>query len=266
MPQSGLPGEQQMVDFAGSGAPMIREELAATAQSLGVALPELWSVISVETSGMGFLSDRRPKILFERHIFSRLTGGQYDADDPDISQPSQGGYGPGGAHQYDRLAAAMLLDEEAALKSASWGLGQIMGENFSAAGFGKVQDMVRAMVQSEANQLQAMASFINKSGMTQFLRAHDWAGFARRYNGPNYVANNYDGHLRQFYQIYSSGSLPDLQIRAAQIYLTYKNLSPGPIDGVAGSRTTAAVKQFQSVAGLPVDGMINDALLKALST
>jgi hypothetical protein len=254
-----------MVTFTGSGTPMSHAGINGAASVIGVGLPELWSVIAVETSGCGYLGDRRPKILFERHIFSRLTGGRFDADDPDVSQPSSGGYGPGGAHQYERLAAAMLLDQDAALKSASWGLGQIMGENFNTGGFSSVEDMVTAMVESEDKQIHAMAAFVAANGMSQSLRDHNWAGFARRYNGPNFAANNYDGHLQHFFQIYSSGPLPDLLIRAAQVFLTYRGLNPGPIDGVVGSRTAAAVKAFQASAGLPQSGVVDQALLTALA-
>jgi hypothetical protein len=49
------------------------------------------------------------------------------ADRPDISNPKPGGY-KGGAGEYSRLEAAMTLDKEAALKSASWGLAQVMGQ------------------------------------------------------------------------------------------------------------------------------------------
>lgn len=254
-----------MVPFTGSGTPMSHTGINGAASVVDVGLPELWSVIAVETSGCGYLDDRRPKILFERHIFSRLTGGRFDAQDPDVSQPSPGGYGPGGAHQYERLAAAMLLDQDAALKSASWGLGQIMGENFSAAGFRSAQDLVVAMVASEDNQVSAMAAFVTANGMSQSLRDHNWAGFARRYNGPNFAANNYDGLLQHFFQIYSSGPLPDLLIRAAQVFLTYRGFKPGPIDGVVGARTAAAVKAFQGSAGLPQSGVVDQALLTALA-
>jgi hypothetical protein len=142
-------------------------------------------VLAVETSGCGFLSDRRSKLLFERHIFHRLTGGRFDAEDADVSQPTAGGYGPGGAHQYDRLAAAISLDRDAALQSASWGLGQIMGMNFQAAGFDSVEDMVAAMVESEDRQLLATAKFFKRQrGMADALKNHDWKAFARIYNGP----------------------------------------------------------------------------------
>jgi hypothetical protein len=245
---------------------MTQGGIDAAAAAITVGLPEVWSVIAVETSGCGYLIDRRPKILFERHVFSRLTNGRFDSDDPDVSQPSPGGYGPSGAHQYERLESAILLDEQAALRSASWGLGQIMGENFTNAGFGNVDDLVTAMVESEDRQLQAMATFITNSGMATPLRDHNWAGFARRYNGPNYAANNYDGKLLHFFQLYSQGAMPDLQVRAAQVYLTYRGFAPGGIDGVAGPRTTTAVKAFQAGIGLTQTGAIDAALLSALSS
>ncbi|MGG7377547.1 N-acetylmuramidase domain-containing protein, partial [Escherichia coli] len=42
----------------------------------------MWAVIHVESSGAGYQADRRPKILFERHVFHRLTGGRFDAAHP----------------------------------------------------------------------------------------------------------------------------------------------------------------------------------------
>jgi hypothetical protein len=254
-----------MSGFVATGAPLTQTGVATAANRAGAGVPELWAVISVETSGCGFLPDRRPKILFERHIFHRLTGGRYDATAPDISQPTSGGYGEPGANQYDRLAVAQQLDATAALQSASWGLGQVMGENFAAAGFADVAGMVAAMVASEDNQLLAMAAFVAHSGLTPALSQHDWAAVARGYNGPDYAANNYDGLLRHFYGLYSSGPTPDLRVRAAQAYLTYRGFAPGGIDGVAGPHTVAAVRAFQAAAGVAQTGEIDDALLSRLS-
>ena len=253
------------MDFAGPGTPLNSDDVDANATLIQVGLPELWSVISVETSGCGFLPDRRPKILFERHFFHRLTGGKFDAEDPDVSAPNAGGYGPSGAHQYDRLAAAIQLDRHAALQSASWGLGQIMGSNFQAAGYNDVEHMVADMVASEANQLRAMANFIKANGMDDPLRAHDWASVARRYNGPNYAANNYDGQLAHFFQLYAGGSATDFRVRAAQIYLFFLGYDTGGIDGKSGPATARAVTSFQKSAGLAETGVVDDALLNALA-
>ncbi|HUC66178.1 MAG TPA: N-acetylmuramidase family protein, partial [Stellaceae bacterium] len=201
-----------MVEFVGPGLPLTQRGVDAATTSLGVEPAALWAVLAVETSGCGFLSDRRPKILFERHVFSRLTAHRYDADDPDVSQPTAGGYGPGGAYQYGRLMAAIQLDRAAALQSASWGLGQIMGENHDACRFAGVEEMAAAMVASEDQQLAAMAAYLRAAQMAELLQRQDWSGFARRYNGPNYAAHNYDGLLQQFHARYSAGPLPDLRV------------------------------------------------------
>lgn len=251
------------LDFVGRSLALSADGLAAGAASIAVQPVEMWTVLGVETSGWGFLADRRPKILFERHYFHRLTGGQFD--DGDISDPQPGGYGAGGAHQFDRLARAIALDRGAALQSASWGVGQIMGANFKAAGFADVEAMVAAMSDSEDAQLAAVAAFLKSNQLDGHLRAHDWPAFAAGYNGPSYKQNNYDTNLQQQFEKYSAGSTPDLAVRTTQLYLTYAGIDPGKVDGVMGQQTRAAITSFQTQQGLPVTGETDDALLAALT-
>ena len=252
------------MEFIGPGQPISESGFAAASEVMSADAATLWAVLSVETSGSGYLCDKRPKILFERHIFHRLTGGRYDADDPDISFPMAGGYGQGGAAQYLRLECAMQLDQDAALMSASWGIGQILGENFRAAGFAQISGMISSMVSSEDEQLNGMAKFVTSQGIAQSLSNKNWSDFARRYNGPNYAANNYDGLLQHFYQGYKC-SLPNLNVRAAQMYLSYRGFSVGRIDGVLGDVTIHAVEDFQRASSMPVTGKVDGALLEILS-
>ena len=245
----------QALPFQGSALGLSAEGLARVSNNLAVHVPEIWTVLAVETSGCGFLPDRRPQILYERHVFHRLTGGRFD--DGDISDPSPGGYGPRGTQQYDRLARAILNDRAAALQSASWGIGQIMGQNYALAGFKTVDEMVLAMSQSEDGQLMAMAAFLVSSHLASSLRAHDWTSFARGYNGPNYVINRYDVRLNGEFQKYLNGGLPDLNVRAAQLYLTFLGFHPGPIDGIAGVQTLAAFSDFVGLQRLPNNGVID---------
>ncbi len=233
-----------MSDYVGPGLPISKDGFEEAVSEIGAPSEALWSVLSVETLGSGYLRDRRPKILFERHVFHRLTGGIYDAKNADISAPTAGGYGAGGTNQYLRLNAAISLDEDAALSSASWGLGQIMGSNFATAGFDSVDAMVRSFVASEDNQLAGMASFIRKSGLGPMLASANWAKFAARYNGPNYAANNYDSRLAQAFNSYKVRGMPDLSVRAAQTYLNYLGYKLA-IDGWMGPATAAAIKAFR---------------------
>jgi hypothetical protein len=206
------------LEFAGRGLPMTAPGFAECAETLGVHAAEVWAVLTVETRGCGFLPDHRPLILFERHIFHRETGGRHDAVAPDISQPTMGGYGGGGARQFERLARAIALDRRAALRSASWGIGQVMGFNAERAGFRSAEDMVTAMRDAEDVQLRAMVGEIVTGNLHRSLRAHDWASFARGYNGASFAVNQYDTRLAAAYQRFALGLLPDLTVRAAQIH------------------------------------------------
>ncbi|HEX3472978.1 MAG TPA: N-acetylmuramidase domain-containing protein [Silvibacterium sp.] len=252
------------MNFIGRTLALDSAGLAAVANTLNVHAAEVWTVLHVETRGCGFLPDRRPQILFERHIFSKLTGGAFDASNPDISNPQPGGYGASGANQYTRLNEALALNSDAALQSASWGIGQIMGENFSAAGFPDVETMVAAMIDSEDAQLNAFRSFLESAKLSAPLQAHDWASFARGYNGPNYAINHYDTQLNGSFQQFSVGPLPDLAVRAAQLYLTIRGFSPNGIDGILGLHTSGAIIAFQAGADLQQTGNLDEATMSAL--
>lgn len=157
-------------------------------------VPAIKAVTIVEAPRGGFGPDGKPTILFERHVFSRLTGGIYDKSHPDISNPKPGGYG-GYSEQHGRLARAAVLNRDAALQSASWGKFQIMGFNYTLAGFTTLQDFINAMYEGEPQHLEAFISFILHEGLGDELREHRWADFARRYNGSSYAVNRYDTKL-----------------------------------------------------------------------
>jgi hypothetical protein len=251
-------------EFRGRGAPLSDAGLATLTGQLGVGQPEIWAVIQVETRGSGYLADRRPKILFERHIFSGRTGGKFDSQHPDISNPQRGGYS-GGAAEYDRLARAVALDRKAALESASWGLGQVMGFNFGVGGFPDAESMVKAMMASEDQQMSAMAGFIRSNKLDKHLQDHAWDKFASGYNGSSYADNNYDGKLNDAFTTLSAGNLPDLRIRSAQLYLTYRKIDPHGVDGLKGKNTTNAIKTFQTQVGLPATGELDDTTFAKLA-
>jgi hypothetical protein len=253
--------------FQGTAWALSSEGVDKAAGGLGVHPAEIWTVLTVETSGCGYLADRRPQILYERHKFHGHTKGKYSNEHSDISHPSAGGYGRHGASQYSRLTRAIALDRKAALHSASWGLGQIMGSNFAHAGFKNVESMVEAMLCSEDEQLAATAAFLgHDSKLLSAMQSHNWAAFARKYNGPSYAINKYDVRLADHYKKLSTGKLPDLNIRAAQLYLTYLGFKPGTVDGKAGPKTLQALADFQKKHGLPVtNGIDHDTVAQLRS-
>lgn len=249
--------------FQGAGRALTADGLRAASDRLSVNQPEIWTVLSVETGGCGFLADRRPQIRFERHVFSRLTNGQFDICD--VSNPQSGGYGADGAHQYDRLADAITMNRAAALASASWGLSQIMGENFKEAGFGDVESMIAAMCGSEDAQLGAFAAFLESKKLVGHLQSHEWTDFARIYNGPSFAENQYDKKLAAAFTTFNSGPLPDLDIRTAQIYLTFAGFNPHGVDGRMGQHTAAALIAYQQQHGLQPTGAADAPTLASLT-
>jgi hypothetical protein len=250
--------------FAGTARPLDADGVDSVLASLDTGAPELWAVLTVETAGCGFTNLRQPRILFERHVFSRETGGRFDSADPNISNPVPGGYGPPDT-QYERLQRAIALDRTAALKSASWGIAQIMGNNAAAAGFDDAEGMVAAMMESETDQLLAMAQFLQSQSLSDALRRRDWTALARGYNGPNFAINQYDSRLASAYAKYAAGPLPDMQVRTAQLLLTYLGYSPGAVDGLAGGRTDAALQAFLLDKELPPADDIDDGVIAALN-
>ena len=167
------------------------------AESLGVEPDALWAVFEVQTVS-GMTNRGKPKILFERHYFSRLTSGRYDAIQPGISNPRAGGY-QGGDREYERLAGAAKLDCNAALSSTSWGSFQVMGFNYNKVGYTDVHAFAKDMLTSEDKQVVAFGVFLKNVGLIDELVRKDWAGFARGYNGPAYRQNRYDQKMGAAY-------------------------------------------------------------------
>lgn len=190
--------------FKGAAKRIDDIDLPKLGHLLGVGEDEIHAFIDAETSGSGFDTKGRPKMLFEPHVFYKQLSG--DARSRAVKQGlayATWGQKPYPADSYPRLLLAMDIDETAALKSASWGLGQVLGVNHKAAGFPTVQAMVAAMMEDEENHLLASVNFILANKLDDELRAHDWAGFARGYNGPAYKKNGYDRKLREAFEKWS---------------------------------------------------------------
>lgn len=159
------------------------------------------AVYMVESRGKGFDPDGFPITLFEGHIFHKLTNGKFSAEHPTLSylRWTKEHYGKTWQAEKLRLQQATKLDRTAALKSASWGLFQILGLNFSSCNCKSIQEFVNRNCASEQSQLELFIDFVLNQGLDDELRNHDWAGFARIYNGPAYKLNKYDTKLKAAY-------------------------------------------------------------------
>jgi hypothetical protein len=181
-------------------------DFRASAERLGCEVAAVKAVVKVESGAAAYGPDGRPIILFEPHIFSRLTSRRFDSSHPHLSYPSWGArpYVRTQDERWAQLAEAFALDQEAAVASASWGLFQIMGMNFRKCGFNSAKEFVADYTQSEQRQLLAFEAFVRSSGLVDELQRLDWEGFARIYNGPGQV-EKYGRLLRQAYEGFKAG-------------------------------------------------------------
>lgn len=214
----GIAGTKTQTSLSGGDcAQLLRNnDLVTAAERLDVPLASIYAVNEVESKGKGILDNGKPVILFERHIMYRqLATARHAGDDPaELKQhadqlatanpalvnPKPGGY-IGGTSEHQRLAMARLINDTAALESASWGAFQIMGFHWRRLGYASVQDFVAAMSASESQQFDAFTRFIETDPVLhKALKARKWAEFAKLYNGPDYLRNLYDTKLQRAYE------------------------------------------------------------------
>lgn len=227
------------VPFAGPARPMTRRGVQQACAVIGTDEATLW--LMLEGRACGFFGDRRPQIVFERHLFSARTGGAFDGVAPAVSNPRPGGYRRGSG-EYGRLGMAMSLDRRAALESTVWGIGRVPGEAAAAAGYADVEAMVQAHMQSEDAQLAAFAQLA-----------------ARRVAAPA---------AHEVRAPFKACSAPDLDVREAQLGLVLLGYAGDTlVDGVLGGRTRTALRKFQQDEGLsPATGALDERTVLRIRT
>ena len=271
------------------------EEVSQIAASHDIEPAALMAVIEVESRGeitANVNGREEPLIRFEGHYFYKLLprGKRNQAVVDGLAASSVGKIRNPirQAGRWKLLERACKLDRIAALSSCSWGCGQVMGAHWRWLGFGSVDALVAEARDGASGQVRLMMRFIEKSGLVAVLQAHDWPGFARRYNGPLYYKYKYDTKLRSAYRRYASKFS---RTEAASVkpmrneILLLRVGSRGPlvkelqsrlrsigyhlaVDGDFGPATERNVTLFQKSSRLKVDGLVgpktNEMLLRKL--
>lgn len=187
--------------WRGKAAKIDDYDLPRIGHRIGVGEDEIHALLDVESRGTGF--DKHGVIkLYEEHVMYRSLpkAKRKRAVQLGIAHPE---WRRNYKNNHTRFLRAYEFDKTAALKACSWGLGQTLGENHAACGFDTVFSMVRAYAEDEANQLEGMVEFIISNKLDDELREHDWAGFARGYNGKYYYKHNYHGRLKKRYEFWA---------------------------------------------------------------
>ena len=141
----------------------------------------LAAFIEVESGGRGF-DKNTGKILiqFEPHWFRRhvpyAPSGAWSVNKVDVQ-----------SKEWVAFNNAFKINPEGAMKSASIGLGQIMGFHFKRLGFKTVGEMWDHAKKSLENQVWQIAKFIQTDPKLQMaLKTGDWHTVASIYNGSGY--------------------------------------------------------------------------------
>ncbi|MCB1484852.1 MAG: N-acetylmuramidase family protein [Hyphomicrobiaceae bacterium] len=162
------------------------------ATELGVHPADIEAIATVESNGFGWFEDGRIKILFEKHWFYKLLSGadrtkavRQGLARKNWVSPKRGGYKDqsNADARYRLLAKAIAINEESALRSISMGRFQIMGFNYGLCGFVSAKHMWERFLDSEVNQLRALAKFLEKKGLVEAMRNRDFRKIETVYNG-----------------------------------------------------------------------------------
>ncbi len=167
-------------------------DLANAASKLGCEVAVIRAIDEVESNGQGF-KDGRIVIRFETKVFQKYTGVTINGS---------------GQSAYEK---AYKVNPRYALMSTSWGRYQIMGFNFNTCGFSSVEAFVATMKTGELAQLDAFIAFVVANQLTDELRKHDWAGFAKVYNGADYAKKGYHTKLAKAYERFKGSSTVPLK-------------------------------------------------------
>lgn len=259
--------------------------LQAAAEKLGkkhkVDPAALMAVVMVESGGTLFAKvdgEDTPLIRWEGHYFYRLLKGA----DRDLavrkglaSKNAQAVKNPRSQQaRWDNLLnPAIMIDQDAAIQSCSWGCGQVMGEHWKWLGYDSPINLVREAKNGMEGQMALMMRYIVKAGLLDELQRLDWSAFARGYNGPNYRKFKYDEQLAKQYAKFSGSPSSTTMLRLGSQGKRVRELQallvragyPMNVDGDFGPSTKAALERFQKKSGLTVDGVAGPQTMRILT-
>jgi hypothetical protein len=193
---------------SGEALKLVPSDYEIAARSIDVEAAAVRAVATVESGGRtGFDGKKRPKIRYENHYFQRLTGHRFDESHPSLSaaydsKQYRATHGKG-SDQWQILREAFAVAPIAAVQSVSWGMFQVMGTAYRDVGWTDLEQFVKDMFLSEAQHLRAFLGFCRENNLVRYLKTHNWAAFARGYNGPKYKDNAYDVKIGNAYVRYS---------------------------------------------------------------
>jgi hypothetical protein len=170
------------------------------AVSSGYEYRVLKSIIQVESGQHGFHPVTGKIIIqFEPSWFKRLYKNWAAATRRTTWQSNQVG---NQAAEWKAFNSAFAVDADAAMKSTSIGMMQVMGFHYAETGFKTVGEMWDFAKESEHNQVLLAIKWIKTvRPLDLAIKNKDWQKIAYYYNGANYRAFCYDTRLLSAYRL-----------------------------------------------------------------
>ena len=177
------------------------------AVELNVEVATLKAIKYVESGGKA-IQNGIPTMLFEGHVFWR----QLESKNIDPNKYVKGNenilyktwtkkyYTGRNNGEYERLKKAAKINESAAYESASYGMFQIMGNNYKICGYDSAKEFFEDLCKNEDAHFYSFIKFIKAKGIVPYMQKKDWNQIAYRYNGPSYKKNNYHKKLEEMYK------------------------------------------------------------------
>lgn len=180
------------------------EDFRIVAEELGVEVAAIKAVVSIEagTAMKGFWAPGVPVVNFERSMYNRYRNSVRSPGSKGEKVPQ--GLAGYALQEWTQLVNARKVNADAANMGTFWGMFQIGGFNYRLCGCESVGEMVTLMSYSELEQLELFATFIENAGMLPDLKAKNWAGFARKYNGASYARRGYHTKMAAAYRKFAA--------------------------------------------------------------
>lgn len=259
----------------------------------------LRAVVEVEANGRPFNSMGIPTFLFEPHVFyDQLSKAKKKkqlqaAIKAGVAYPNWAGpgtYPKTVEARWAQFQKAYKIDAHEAVESTSWGMPQVMGYNYSHAGYSSAEEMVTDFADSAGRHLLALVEIIKSFGLVdelaEFPKIEACARFALRYNGKGYRKNAYHTKLASAYKRWENRTLTGApmsnndgvlrlgdsgpQVKHLQELLDVRGYEMvkygGKYDGKFGPNTRAAVLAWQADNDRPTDGSMDALDMQVLAT
>jgi len=195
--------------------------LQIISNELGIDVGAAVAVLCVESGGNGFSPNGKLLIRFENHVFNLFWGKTNSSEfqksfrfnsettwkDHQFRIPGDSNWIDVHANQENEWKAfevAYKINRDAAMKSVSLGLPQVMGFNFAMIGYDEIGKMFENFKKDIRYHLFALFDFCKvKTKRIEYLKNLDFTAFANEYNGSKHP-QVYGAKMKEFFDAFKS--------------------------------------------------------------